>query len=327
MQDKRSAFISPDSLEVEPIIITNESEEEEAKRYEDTNTTSHDNIKPKQQKEKAEAKVALLKAQPMYPNVNQLTKLLITELFGEVKELKKHVQEMEIKLPMDLKDIPNKIETFTSTVFSLTTHVAELKTLQWELPREFLGLPRQVSSVQEHLKTLDALPSLLKKGTDTLNRFATIVENASPKRTAQTKGELIKKDKGKEAMSSKDVEEEETKSEYEDDHANPVNSMVETSKQKKLKKFSFITKGGEQIHFYAEKIEEQKSIEEYHKPELAIQEVEKVKNELVDLMGIDVVTQYYNKLMYDKYCDKMLKRKKSSRIINCDVLTKRALSH
>ncbi|GJZ32167.1 hypothetical protein Tco_0577603 [Tanacetum coccineum] len=33
-------------------------------------------------------------------------------------------------------------------------------------------------------------------------------------------------------------------------------------------------------------------------------------NELVNLMGIDVVTQYYNKkLLYDKYCDKMLKRK------------------
>ncbi|GJW97539.1 hypothetical protein Tco_0179347 [Tanacetum coccineum] len=151
--------------------------------------------------------------------------------------------------------------------------------------------------------------------------------NAEVPRTAQTKGELIKKDKGKEAMSSKDVKEEETKSESEDDHANPVNSMFETSKQKKLKKFSFITEGGEQIHFYAEKIEEQKSIEESHKAELAIQEVEKVKNELVDLMGIDVVTQYYNKLMYDKYCDKMLKRKKSSRITNCDVLTKRALSH
>ena len=39
-------------------------------------------------------------------------------------------------------------------------------------------------------------------------------------------------------------------------------------------------------------------------------------------MGIDVVTQYYNKkLVYDKHCDKMLKRRKISKIINCDVLT------
>nr|GEZ59258.1 hypothetical protein [Tanacetum cinerariifolium]GFA22170.1 hypothetical protein [Tanacetum cinerariifolium] len=107
-------------------------------------------------------------------------------------------------------------------------------------------------------------------------------------------------------MSSKDAKDEETKSDSEDDHANLTDSMVESSKQKKLKNFSFVTKGGEQIHFSVEKIKEQTRIEETLKAELAKQEVEKVKNELVDLMGIDVVTQYYNKkLMYDKYCDKV----------------------
>ncbi|GKE04459.1 hypothetical protein Tco_1396477 [Tanacetum coccineum] len=120
-------------------------------------------------------------------------------------------------------------------------------------------------------------------------------------------------------MSSKDAKEEETKSDSKDDHANLGDSMVESSKQKKLK-FSFVTEGGEQIHLTAKKIEEQKRIEESLKAELAKQEVEKVKNELVDLIGIDVVTQYYNKkLLYDKYCDKMLKRRKISKITNCDV--------
>ncbi|GKB44645.1 hypothetical protein Tco_0889587 [Tanacetum coccineum] len=56
---------------------------------------------------------------------------------------------------------------------------AELKNIQWELPAEFLALPHLVSSVQEKLKTLDSLPSLLKKVTNTLNRFSTLVENAS----------------------------------------------------------------------------------------------------------------------------------------------------
>ncbi|GJW11245.1 hypothetical protein Tco_1577072 [Tanacetum coccineum] len=47
-------------------------------------------------------------------------------------------------------------------------------------------------------------------------------------------------------------------------------------------------------------------------------------NELVDLLDIDIMTQYYNKkLLYDKYYDKMLKRRKSSKIINCDVLTQK----
>ncbi|GJR89814.1 hypothetical protein Tco_0213825 [Tanacetum coccineum] len=47
-------------------------------------------------------------------------------------------------------------------------------------------------------------------------------------------------------------------------------------------------------------------------------------NELVDLLGIDIMKQYYNKkLLYDKYCDNMLKRRKSSKIINCNVLTQK----
>ncbi|GKE42312.1 hypothetical protein Tco_1469596 [Tanacetum coccineum] len=191
MQDTRSDFIDTYSPKDKPIIITDESEEEQAERYKDTHATSHDepkdtsgphppspksfqlqelkdqvlllqsqNFMLKQQQEKVEAEVAFLKAQPLYPNVNQLTDLLvtslkpelsnlldshdfgssiptklkklpskITELFGEVKELKKHVQDMEIKLPWDLKDILNKLETFTSTVPSLTSQVAELKTL------------------------------------------------------------------------------------------------------------------------------------------------------------------------------------------------------
>ncbi|GKE51772.1 hypothetical protein Tco_1486928 [Tanacetum coccineum] len=127
-------------------------------------------------------------------------------------------------------------------------------------------------------------------------------------------------------MSSKDVEKEETESDSEEDHSNPAKTMTESSKQKKWKNFSFVTEGGEQIHLIVEKTGEQNKIEESLKDEVAKQEVEKEKSELVDLMGIDIVTQYYNKkLMYNKYCDKVLKRRKSSKITNCDVLTTRGL--
>ncbi|GKD32683.1 hypothetical protein Tco_1248192 [Tanacetum coccineum] len=85
---------------------------------------------------------------------------------------------MEIELPGDLKEIPTKLETFTSTISSLSSQVAKLKNIQWELPVEFLNFPCQVSSVQEKLKTLDSLPSILHKVTDTLNRFANMVDNA-----------------------------------------------------------------------------------------------------------------------------------------------------
>nr|GEY15115.1 hypothetical protein [Tanacetum cinerariifolium] len=45
--------------------------------------------------------------------------------------------------------------------------------------KKFLNLQIQVYSVQEKLNILDSLPSLLHKVFDTLNRFTTMVENAS----------------------------------------------------------------------------------------------------------------------------------------------------
>nr|GEY30312.1 retrovirus-related Pol polyprotein from transposon TNT 1-94 [Tanacetum cinerariifolium] len=49
-----------------------------------------------------------------------------------------------------------------------------------------------------------------------------------------------------------------------------------------------------------------------------------LKDELVDLLGKNVVTQYYTKkLLFDKYCDKMLKRKRNPKITNYEVLTKK----
>ncbi|GJT43883.1 hypothetical protein Tco_0952598 [Tanacetum coccineum] len=231
LKDTRSAFFTPDSLQDEPIIVSDESEEEKVEK-DDTYATSHDSQKDEleQQKAKAEAEVASLKARPSYPDINQLTDLLVTslkpefskllashdfasclpnalkelpskftELSGDIKELKKHVQDMEIELPGDLKEIPTKLETFTSTISSLSSQVAELKNIQWELPAE----------------------------------FTTMMENAS---------------------------------------GAARNNVPST----------------------------------------------------VDLLGIDMVEQYHNKkLLFDKYCDKMLKRRKSSKIINCDVLAQK----
>ncbi|GJW70562.1 hypothetical protein Tco_0127479 [Tanacetum coccineum] len=58
------------------------------------------------------------------------------------------------------------------------------------------------------------------------------------------------------------------------------------------------------------KDKEQKRIEESVKADLAKQEVELGKEELVYLLGIDVVKGFYKaKLQYDKDCDKMLNRR------------------
>ncbi|GKB00864.1 hypothetical protein Tco_0828908 [Tanacetum coccineum] len=142
LKDTRSAFFTPDSPQDEPIIVSDESKEEETEKDEDTHATSHnihaDTLVPhppspksaqiqelmaqvhllqsqkeklEQQKAKAKEKVASLKARPSYPNINQLTELL----------LKQHVRDMEIELPGDLKEIPTKLETFTSIFSSLAS--------------------------------------------------------------------------------------------------------------------------------------------------------------------------------------------------------------
>ncbi|GKD06763.1 hypothetical protein Tco_1181737 [Tanacetum coccineum] len=111
IKDIRFALFTLDSLQDEPIIVLDESKEEETKKDEDTNTTSHDVLedtsvphppspksaqiqelmaqvhslqsqkeKLEQQKAKAEAEVASLKARTSYPDINQLTELPIKDL-------------------------------------------------------------------------------------------------------------------------------------------------------------------------------------------------------------------------------------------------------
>ncbi|GJS59046.1 hypothetical protein Tco_0653830 [Tanacetum coccineum] len=92
------------------------------------------------------------------------------------------------------------------------------------------------------------------------------------------------------------------------------------------KTFDFITKDGDHVHLTKEQIKEQKKIEESANAEAAKHEVEVRKEELVDLLGLDVVSKCYKaKLQYDKYYYKMLNRRAKSRIINCDVLTRKGL--
>ncbi|GKB42838.1 hypothetical protein Tco_0887780, partial [Tanacetum coccineum] len=108
------------------IVVDDGDEDEEDEVHTNTNVDTEDTLhKLELEKNKAEteAEAALLKAQPSFPNVGQLNELL---------------------LPGDLKEIPTKLEDFTKTITSLTSQVAELKTLQWELLAEFLSLPVQV---------------------------------------------------------------------------------------------------------------------------------------------------------------------------------------
>ncbi|GJR23545.1 hypothetical protein Tco_0972072 [Tanacetum coccineum] len=147
-----------------------------------------------------------------------------------------------------------------------------------------------------------------------------------PKGSSQTEGEHIKKDKGKKALSSKEAIKESTESDSDDDETHLSVSMVESSRIKKVNKFDLITRDGKHIHLIEEQINQQKKIEEEAKPEAAKRKSEVRKEELIDLLGLEVVNKYYNnKLQYDRYYDKMLNRRAISKITNCDVFTKKGL--
>ncbi|GJV97762.1 hypothetical protein Tco_1549339 [Tanacetum coccineum] len=177
----------------------------------------------KLKKNKAEAKVALLSEQPSFLNVARLTELLLKELPSkfndlteEVKGLKKHVHELEIDLLGDLKDIPNKLETFTLTIESLTTQAK----LALNLLRGKNTNQVTISQLFQRKAAKDAKKANLNKQQSILTPLITNVTSSTtsslispflpspPKSSSQPKGEHIKKDKGKKAMSSKDAEEE-----------------------------------------------------------------------------------------------------------------------
>ncbi|GKC10631.1 hypothetical protein Tco_1007413 [Tanacetum coccineum] len=136
------------------------------------------------------------------------------------------------------------------------------------------------------------------------------------KGSSQLEGEHIKKDKGKKAMSSKDAKEVSTESSFDDETTHMPSSMVESSKKKDLKKFDFVTKDGEHVHLTKEQISVQKKIEEEAKAEAAKREGEMRKEELIDLLGPEVVNKYYNdKLQKGPITLKVYKEDDTSEII------------
>ncbi|GKC64607.1 hypothetical protein Tco_1097205, partial [Tanacetum coccineum] len=120
------SFKDLDSPEDDLVIVVDDTDEdEEDDVHTTTNAKTEDTSVPKSSS--LSSLLTELKDLPSKFN----------ELIEEVKGLKTQVPTLEIKIPGDLKEIPYKLDNFTKTVTSLTSEVAELKTLQWELPAEF----------------------------------------------------------------------------------------------------------------------------------------------------------------------------------------------
>ncbi|GJR50682.1 hypothetical protein Tco_1401203 [Tanacetum coccineum] len=88
LKDTRSPFFTPDSPTDEPIIVSDKEEME-------------------QEKVKAKAEVASMKAKPSYSNINQLTELLVTSLKLELSKLLA-LHDFASYLPTELKELPSK---------------------------------------------------------------------------------------------------------------------------------------------------------------------------------------------------------------------------
>ncbi|GJW17709.1 hypothetical protein Tco_0025145 [Tanacetum coccineum] len=305
------SFKDLDSPKDDPVIVVNDSDDEvhaieNSQKY-----------KLELEKNKAEAEVALLKAQPSFLNVEQLKELLVKSLKTEFSNILS-AHDFISSLPAELKDLCSKFKNLTKeTVTSLTSQVPELKTLQWELPAEFLAVPSQVEMFAQTITSKktggDSVPLAGQAGTQPAEgekntNQATI--SHPPKGSSQTEGEHIKKDKpegeqtkidkGKKAMSSKDAKEESTKSDYDDKTIHVPGStvesylsrsMVESSRIKKVKKFDFVTEDGKHIHLTEEQINQQKKIEDEDKAEAAERESEVRKEELIYLLSPEVVNK------------------------------------
>ncbi|GJS72330.1 hypothetical protein Tco_0705171 [Tanacetum coccineum] len=197
------SFKDLDSPEDDPVIIVDNDKDKEDEVHTTTNDETKDTSVPKSSSPRSshiqeltnQVNELLVKSlRTEFSNIlfaHDFSSSLPTELKDlpskfvklneEVKGFKKQVYELKIELPGDLKDIPSKLKDFTKTVTSLTLQVAKLKTLQWELPAEFLSLPVPFALVQAKLKTMDVLLGLLLNVTKALNKFSQVFDSASSK--------------------------------------------------------------------------------------------------------------------------------------------------
>ncbi|GJW22130.1 hypothetical protein Tco_0032752 [Tanacetum coccineum] len=262
----QSSFKDLDSPEEDHVIVVDDSDEDE-----DDEVHATENHKLELEKNKAETEAALLKAQLSFSNVEQLKELLVKSLKTKFSNILS-AHDFSSSLPTELKDLPSKLNELTGEVKGLKKQVHELEI---ELPGDLKEIPtklddftKNVTSLTSQVVELKTL-HLLLNFTQALNKFAQVLDSASSKArdqsSSQPEGEHIKKDKGKKAMSLKDAEEVSTKSESDDETTHVPGSMCT------------------------------KEIEEEAKAEAARREGEIRKEELIDLLGPEVVNKPLSK--------------------------------
>ncbi|GJT41094.1 hypothetical protein Tco_0940959 [Tanacetum coccineum] len=118
---------------------------------------------------KAEAEVVLIKTKPSYPDINQLTKLLVTSLKPELSKLLAS-HDFASCLPTELKELPSKITRLSREIKELKQYIKDMET---ELSGDLIEIP---TKLELFTSTISSLSSQV---THTLNRFSTMMDNAS----------------------------------------------------------------------------------------------------------------------------------------------------
>ncbi|GJV62126.1 hypothetical protein Tco_1468226 [Tanacetum coccineum] len=188
--DTRLAFMDDENQDDEPFIAPEESSKKNAKRNEDTHAKPKSTLVPtpslsvqiqelqaqflllkshnqklEKDKEKVAAKIANLKAQFMFPTINQLTDHLVSSMKPEFSKLLSS-HDFSGSIPTELKELPTKITALYVEVNELKKPIKEFEI---ELPEA-----KFFSSIS-YQDSLEALPGILNKVTDTLNRFSSIL--------------------------------------------------------------------------------------------------------------------------------------------------------
>nr|GEX11252.1 hypothetical protein [Tanacetum cinerariifolium] len=212
-------FKDLNSLEDDPIIVVDDSKEDEEDKNAEIHSTTNDETEEmsastppsprsiqlqelknqdlllqsqkntlETKKRKAKAEITRLKAQPFFPNVGQLNEHLVKSLTTEFSKILS-AHDFSISLPTELKDLPSKFDELTEEVKGLKKQVHELEI---ELPKDLKEILSKLKEftktiiIQAKLQTLDALPGLLLNVTKDLNKFAQVLDSVSSKSKDQS---------------------------------------------------------------------------------------------------------------------------------------------
>ncbi|GJX10791.1 hypothetical protein Tco_0200650 [Tanacetum coccineum] len=218
------------------------------------------------EKNKAKAEAALLKAQPSFPNVEQLNELLwkipkeFLSLPAKVKSSQAKLKTLDA-LPSLLLNVTKALNKFAEVLESTSTKLFQRRAEKIvEAEKENLNQQPKPTTPPT---TTPINPPIITATTQLQNPLQT-----PPRSSSQPKGEHIKKDKGKKVMSSEEAKKESTKSNS-DDEARVTRSVVTSFKLNKLKKVDFVTKYRRHIYLSEEQINNQNKLEEEAKAEAA----------------------------------------------------------